>query len=314
MFKRSQLNRSKDSVSLIETFKIVSINMWFESWFRSKRVLQIRIRSLRLFVVKHMSMIDSDFWKWKYVDVSLEKLNCNRNSFIMSSISNDLLFDRVVTSSHDEWWMLKSFTIKWFLNFLWDEWYAITIVISLVRKFLLNRGSFLTHRLFCPTNQYFCTIVTSHLEILIDQFDHLTSDYCSVDQLSDSYELEIALFCRFYLLIRSFNQDFELKISIEIWARWVLPQFISSNLTSVHEWDNRLEIRNEERQTYHQRVNYDHADLTQLSHLNKWAQDNRRKSADLKVHWFEYWRWEVSIIWIFHSSWLFSHERECWHS
>jgi hypothetical protein len=45
-----------------------------------------------------------------------------------------------------------------------DEWYAITIVINLIRKFLLNRNSFLTHRLFCFTNQYFCIIVTSHLE------------------------------------------------------------------------------------------------------------------------------------------------------
>jgi hypothetical protein len=115
MFKRSQLKRSKNDVSLIETFKIVSMSMWFESWFRFERDLQIKIRSLRFFVVKHKSMIDSDFWKWKYVDVSFERLNCNRNSFIMSSISNDLMFDRVETSSHDEWWMLKSFIMMWSL-------------------------------------------------------------------------------------------------------------------------------------------------------------------------------------------------------
>jgi hypothetical protein len=121
MFRRSQLNRSKDDVSLIETFRIVSMSMWFESWFRSKRVLQIKIRSLRFFVVKHMSMIDFDFWKWKYVDVFLERLNCSRNSFIISSISSDLLFDRVAASSHDEWWMLKSFTMKWSLNSFFDD-------------------------------------------------------------------------------------------------------------------------------------------------------------------------------------------------
>jgi hypothetical protein len=107
---------------------------------------------------------------------------------------------------------------------VWDGWYATTIVVSLVREFLPNRGSSPTHRLlFAPTNQYSCTIVTPHLETLIDQFDHPTPDYCSVDQSSDSYEPGIALFCRFYLLIRSSNQDFELKIPIGIWARWVLP-------------------------------------------------------------------------------------------
>ncbi len=49
---------------------------------------------------------------------------------------------------------------------LWDEWYAITIVISLNRKILLNRGSFFTHRLFCPTNQYFCTIISLQLKVI----------------------------------------------------------------------------------------------------------------------------------------------------
>jgi hypothetical protein len=121
MFKWSQLNRSKNNVSLIETFKIVSMSMWFESWFKFERVLQIKIRSLRLFVVKHMSMIDSDLWKWKYVDVSFERLNCNRNSFIKNSISNDLLFDRIVSSFHDEWWMLRFFIMMWFLNSSFDD-------------------------------------------------------------------------------------------------------------------------------------------------------------------------------------------------
>jgi hypothetical protein len=121
MFKRFQLKRSKSDVSLIETFKIVSISMWFELWFRFERDLQIKIRSLRLFVVKHRSMIDSDFWKWKYVDVFLERLDCSRNSFIMSSISNDLMFDRIETSFHDKWWILKSFIMMWFLICSFDD-------------------------------------------------------------------------------------------------------------------------------------------------------------------------------------------------
>jgi hypothetical protein len=121
MFKRFQLNRSKNAISLIEMFKIVSMKKWFESWFKFDRVLQIRIRSLRFSVVKHMSMIDFDLWKWKYVDVFLEKLNCNRNSFIIKSISNDLLFNWIATSLHVEWWMLKSFIIMWFLNCLFDD-------------------------------------------------------------------------------------------------------------------------------------------------------------------------------------------------
>jgi hypothetical protein len=59
--------------------------------------------------------------------------------------------------------------------------------LALIRKILLNRDSFFTHRLlFALTNQYFCTIVTSHLEILINQFDHCTFDYCSVDQSSNT--------------------------------------------------------------------------------------------------------------------------------
>jgi hypothetical protein len=72
---------------------------------------------------------------------------------------------------------------------VWNEWYAITIVISLIRKLLLNRNSFFTHRLlFASTNQYFCTIVLLQLEvILIDFFDRLTSDYCSVNQSSDIF-------------------------------------------------------------------------------------------------------------------------------
>ncbi len=125
MFKRFQLNRLINNVSLIETFRIVLMNMWFKSWFRFERDLQIKIRSLRFFVVKHMSMIDSDLWKWKYVDVFLEKLNCNRNSFIMNSISNNLLFDQIVISFHDEWWMLKSFIIMWFLDSSFDDDFRI---------------------------------------------------------------------------------------------------------------------------------------------------------------------------------------------
>jgi hypothetical protein len=46
---------------------------------------------------------------------------------------------------------------------------------------------------------------------LINQVDRLTSDNFSFDQLSDSYEPELALFCRFYLLIRSSNQKFEFE-------------------------------------------------------------------------------------------------------
>jgi hypothetical protein len=116
MFKWSQLNRSKNDVSLIEMFKIVSMSMWFDSWFRFKRVLQIKILSLRFFVVRHMSMINSDLWKWKYVDVFFERLDCNRNSFITNNISSDLLFDLTVKSFHVEWWMLRFFIIMWSLN------------------------------------------------------------------------------------------------------------------------------------------------------------------------------------------------------
>ncbi len=113
MFMLFQLYLSRNDVSLIEIFRIVSMRKWFESWFKFDRVLQIRIRSLRFSVVRHMSMIDSDLWKWKYVDVLLERLDCNRNSFINSNISGDLLFGLAVTLSHDDWWMLKSLTMMW---------------------------------------------------------------------------------------------------------------------------------------------------------------------------------------------------------
>ena len=113
--KRFQLNRSKKNASSKKMFKMILINMWFESWFKFDRVLHVRIRSLRFSIVKHMSMIDSEFWKWKYVSVFLNRLNWRRNSFIKKSIFENLLSTRVATSSHDEWWMLKSFTMTWFL-------------------------------------------------------------------------------------------------------------------------------------------------------------------------------------------------------
>ncbi len=79
------------------------------------------MRSLRLSIVRHMSMIDSDSWKWTYVEISLERLDCNRNSFISSSISKDLLFDLAVISFHVEWWIFRSLIIMWSLNCSFDD-------------------------------------------------------------------------------------------------------------------------------------------------------------------------------------------------
>jgi hypothetical protein len=154
-----------------------------ESTQTSKRII-LNVSFAEAFVEEKISYKLINCWTLNSeIDIHVcndsDRFQLNR----MIDFENQLIIDKIVYEI--ESYETMNIVVRRFddsINILWDEWYATTIVVSLVREFLPNRGSSLTHRLFCLTNQYFCTIVTPHLETLIlISFDSLTSDYCSVD-------------------------------------------------------------------------------------------------------------------------------------
>lgn len=99
--------------------KIVSMNKWFKSWFKSKRILHVNTRFVKFEIIKHRFIINFDFWKWKYIVVFDDNLNVNWWSFIKLKIFFDLLSVRVWIFFHDEWCMLKFFINMYSSMFFW---------------------------------------------------------------------------------------------------------------------------------------------------------------------------------------------------
>ena len=105
-FNLFQLNFSNCWTFCIEMFNLIFMNIWSKSWFKFFLFRQTKILSMNFFEMKQKFMIDDDFWKWWYVNVSLNKLKINSNSFIINIISNVLSSIRIFFF-YMKWWILK---------------------------------------------------------------------------------------------------------------------------------------------------------------------------------------------------------------
>ena len=80
-----QQNFFAEKAMLMKMFKMISINKWFELWFRFSRVMQNIIRCENFFIMKFKFIMNSLSIWLTYILMCLKMLKINLNSFIKTN-------------------------------------------------------------------------------------------------------------------------------------------------------------------------------------------------------------------------------------
>ena len=107
-----QQNFFAEKTMLMKIFKMISINKWFKSWFKSSRVMQNIIRYENFFITKFRFIVNLLSIQLTYVLIRLRVLKISLNSFIKTNNFEALKSLIALTFFHLTWYMLKSPIIK----------------------------------------------------------------------------------------------------------------------------------------------------------------------------------------------------------